>query len=214
MRTLILLLGFSLACGGEAPTSAPAPQPTAGNDAVSDVEEDDYEEEEEIEEPEPSGPGRIHAVIRMQNQERAGTVTVRSADGAVVAEGASGDTFDVPSGSYVLEAMLDAALLPGHTGREERTTVSSGETVEVVFSYEVARVRLNVRRAGRPVNTWRMVLTREGSETEITLQSSTEHAEVAPGRYSGLLIAGSARIEVTGLIFQGGSTMDVPVNVD
>ncbi|MFT5353161.1 MAG: hypothetical protein ACI9KE_000359 [Polyangiales bacterium] len=216
MRIHILLIGFSLACGGEAPASNPTSEPTSGNDTVVvDSAEDDYEDEEEmIEVPEPTGPGRIHAVIRMQNEERAGTVTVMSPNGDTVAEGNSGDTFDVPSGDYSVVAMLDPALLPGHTGREERARVAPGQTAEVVFSYEVARVRLNVRRGGRALNTWRMVLTRQGSDTEITLQSSTEHAEVAPGRYSGVLTAGGARIEVSGLIFQGGATMDVPVNVN
>lgn len=216
MRTFfLLLLGFLLACGGAA---TPEPAATSGDEsaeAAASVEP--LIEEPLIEEPlieEPIGPGSIHAVIRMRNEERPGTITVRSLNGEVVAEGNAGDTFELPSGSYQLDAMLDPALLPGHSSQEERTSVLPGETAEVVFTYEVARVRLNVRRRGRALNSWRMVLTREGTETEVTLESSTEHAEVAPGRYSGMLIAGGARIEVTGLIFQGGATMDVPVNVN
>lgn len=218
MRTLsLLVLGFSLACGGgEAPAPTPAPETTSGNDtaneAVGDAYEEEVVEEEFIEEP--TGPGSVHAVIRMQNEERAGTVIVRAVNGDIVAEGNAGDTFEVPSGNYQIEAMLDPELLPGHSAQEERAFVSPGETAEVVVTYEVARIRLNVRRGGRVLNTWRMVLTRQGTETEITLQSSTEHAEVAPGRYSGVLTAGGARIEVSGLIFQGGATMDVPVNVN
>ena len=90
----------------------------------------------------------------------------------------------------------------------------TGETAEVVLRYEVARIRINVRRNGRAVARWRLVLTREGSEGEITLNPSAEHVVVPPGRYSGVLHAGARRIEVSGLQFQGGATMDVPVNVD
>lgn len=216
MRTLFLLvLGFSLACGG-APAPTPEPQSTTGDESPEEAAPVEYEEEVVEEEfiEEPTGPGSIHAVIRMRNEERAGTITVRTLNGEVVAEGNAGDTIEVPSGSYQIDGMLDPALLPGHSSQQERTSVTPGETAEVVFTYEVARVRLNVRRRGRVLNSWRMVLTREGTETEVTLESSTEHAEVAPGRYSGMLIAGGARIEVTGLIFQGGATMDVPVNVN
>ncbi|MFK8003420.1 MAG: hypothetical protein AB8H86_27865, partial [Polyangiales bacterium] len=168
MRTLFLLvLGLSLACGG-APASAPEPQATSGDESAQHAATAEYEaevaEEALIEEPlvEEAGPGSIRAVIRMRNEERAGTITVRALGGEVVAEGNAGDTIEVPSGSYQIDAMLDAALLPGHSSQEERTTVTPGETAEVVFTYEVARVRLNVRRRGRALNSWRMVLTREG----------------------------------------------------
>ena len=116
--------------------------------------------------------------------------------------------------SIAARGMLDPSLLPGHVGREDNVIVSPGQTAEVVFTYEVARVRLDVRRGGRPVSGWRMVLTREGESTEIPMQPSTEHMMFAPGRYSGVLTTGGARIEVNGLIFQGGATMDVPVNVN
>ena len=212
MRTFILLLGLAMACGGDAqPAPEPAPQNTAGNDQATEPEP--YEEEIEAA-PEPTGPGRIHALIRMRSEDQAGTVSVRSLSGEVVAEGTAGETLEVPSGEYRVHAMMDPSILPGHVEMDERIFVQPGETSELSFTYEVARIRLNVRRGGRALNSWRMVVTREGGDTEVTLQPSSEHVDIAPGRYGGVLTAGGSRIEVNGLIFQGGATMDVPVNVN
>lgn len=217
MRTLTLLLGLSLsACGGDTTPVQDDPHEDTAGDDQPDLGHADEEFEEEIEEelPEPSGPGQVHVVIRMGGAEQAGTVEVTNRQGETVAEGAAGTTFTVEAGDYHVSGMLDAALLPGHVGREDDVLVSPGQTAEVVFTYEVARIRLDVRRGGRPVNTWRMVLTREGQDIEIPMQPSTEHVMMAPGRYSGVLTTGGARIEVNGLIFQGGATMDVPVNIN
>lgn len=206
-------LTASLACGGGEDTTPP-PEETAGNETPAPIEPEPEPYVEPEPEPEPSGPGQLHAVIRMLGEDQPGTIQVRSLAGDVVAEGNSGDTFDVPSGEYLVAAMLDESLLPGHDAREERSIVDPGETANVTFTYQVARVRIVVRRGNRPVNNWRLVVTREGSDHEVRLQPSADHQVVTPGRYSGTLTTGGSRIEVNGLIFQGGATMDVPVNVN
>lgn len=219
MRLFILLFVLpAIACGGGTSSAETTPPPTH-TPPVQDMDEGEYEDEEEDfeeEVAEPTGPGQLHAVIRVGNEEREGAVSVVSGQGDVVAEGRSGETFTVPSGSYRVVGAFDApegqSSLYGT--REESARVTPGGTAEVELRYEVARIRINVRKNGRPVARWRLVLTREGSEGEITLNPSTEHVTVPPGRYSGVLHAGASRIDVAGLQFQGGATMDVPVNVD
>lgn len=215
---LLLVLPFA-ACGGSSPQTPP-PAETAvesGGEETHIHEAEDVDDEfvEEVE-AEPSGPGELHAVIRMGGEDQEGTLSVQDVRGDTIAEGRSGDTLTLPSGSYRVVGTIDAPEGHGslYGSRTEDIRVVPGDTTEVSLRYEVARIRINVRRNGRAVGRWRMTLTREGSEGEITLTPSSEHVTVPPGRYSGVLHAGARRIEVSGLLFQGGATMDVPVNVE
>lgn len=155
----------------------------------------------------------------MGGEESTGNVRVLSASGEVVAEGRSGDTFTVEAGSYRLVGEItDAAVLIDTPTRESdgMITVLAGQEQTATIDHARARVRVRVTRRGRPVAQWRMQLRRQGVEgaEPITLRASEQHTPITPGRYDATLQFGANRIEVTGIIFQGGATMDVPVNVD
>ena len=173
------------------------------------------------EEPEPpaTGPGQLRVVNRVGGEESTGNVRVLSASGEVVAEGRSGDTFTVEAGSYRLVGQItDPAVLIDTPTRESdgMITVLAGQEQTATIDHARARVRVRVTRRGRPVAQWRMQLRRQGVEgaEPITLRASEQHTPITPGRYDATLQFGANRIEVTGIIFQGGATMDVPVNVD
>ena len=223
MNTEVLraVMGFglmvALGCGGETPTA----ETSAGDEEIAPPqvaeappEEEEWEEEEEPAEVQPAGPGQLLVTIRMGGEDRPGTIEVLDVRGASVAEGSSGETLTLPAGNYRVVAMMDPSLLPGHGPLDDSVTVREGRTTDKRMTYEAARVRLDVRRNGRPVANWTMRLTREDGDMEVTMRPSQEHQIVAPGRYSGVLTTGNTRIEVSGLIFQGGATMDVPVNVN
>jgi hypothetical protein len=188
--------------GAEAPPPEPEPAPVA-----------------EPEPEPPSGPGQIRVTNVVRGEEVGGTVQVLSADGEVVAEGSSGDTFTVDSGQYRVQgAITDDSILidtPSHA-LDGAVTVSPGETATARIDFPVSRVRIEVRRGGRSVARWRLTVTRQGPEPgeEIVLEPSEEHVAITPGRYDGTLRFGGQQIEVSGLIFQGGATQTVPVNVN
>ena len=132
-------------------------------------------------------------------------------------KGTSGDTFTVEAGSYRLVGEItDPAVLIDTPTRESdgMITVLAGQ--EQTATIDHARARVRVTRRGRPVAQWRMQPRRQGVEgaQPITLRASEQHTPITPGRYDATLQFGANRIEVTGIIFQGGATMDVPVNVD
>jgi len=220
MRNLapLAILLISIGCGGAAANT----DDTADLDETEPVQDETLAEETSgDEEPEPpaTGPGQLRVVNRVGGEDSTGTVRVLSASGEVVAEGRSGDTFTVEAGSYRLVGEItDAAVLIDTPTRESdgMITVLAGQEQAATIDYPRARVRLRVTRRGRAVPRWRMEVRRQGQEgaEPLELRSSEQHTPITPGRYDATLHFGANRIEVTGIIFQGGATMDVPVNVD
>ncbi|MCA9609506.1 MAG: hypothetical protein KC619_28100, partial [Myxococcales bacterium] len=94
-------------------------------------------------------------------------------------------------------------------------TVPPGQTTAAAIDFPVAYILLRVRRGGRDVARWQLEISRESREGgTIRLEPSSTHVPITPGRYSGTLRTGGQQIEVSGLIFQGGARMTVPVNVN
>jgi hypothetical protein len=139
--------------------------------------------------------------------------------GDVVAQGRSGETFILDAGSYrVVGEITDDDVLIDTPVREADgfVQVVAGQEQTATIDHPVSRVRIRVTRRGRPVATWRMEVRRQGDPNAepIMLRSSNRHIPVTPGRYDATLHVGGQQITVNGIIFQGGATMDVPVNVD
>lgn len=234
MRTLTLaaiaLALVSIGCGGAPTVSDPSAEPepvestaadesyadeTAGDEALEPEEQETVEAEEE---PPATGPGQLRVVNRVGGEESGGRVRVLDASGEVVAEGQSGETFTLEAGTYrVIGEITDSDVLidkPTRSGGE--VVVVAGQEQAVTVDHPRSRVRIRVLRRGRPVARWRLELRPQSdpNAAPITLRPSDQHTPVTPGRYDGTLTFGSQRIEVNGIIFQGGATMDVPINVD
>lgn len=217
-RTILIVAALgALGCGGGASAEDPAYEPEPVTSAGDETEPVAEEAPAEADEPPPSGPGRLTVHTRVSGENVAGTVQVLGDGDEVVAEGASGETFDLPSGTYrVTGAITDASILldtPTHE-LDGEATVSPGQTAEVHVDFPTARVRFDVRRGGRPVAQWRMTLTRQGGDEPVEVQPSADHVAITPGRYDATLRFGAQEIEVSGLILQGGATQTVPVNVN
>lgn len=223
VRAAIAAALVSTACGGsQAPSDSTAPsedvtpvQPLADEPSADETAGEEVLEEE----PPASGPGQLRVVNRVAGEEAGGNVRVVTPSGEVVAEGRSGETFTVESGEYVIVGEItDANVLIDKPTREadRMVTVVAGEEQTAAVEHPRARVRFRVTRRGRPVAQWRMTVRRQGVEESapIELRSRDEHVPITPGRYDGTLRFGTQEIAVNGLIFQGGATMDLPVNVD
>lgn len=224
MRTLIpaaiALALVSIGCGGAQTTADETASLEEETEPV--VTDETYVDEtsgaEEEEPPPATGPGRLRVVNRVGGEDSSGRVRVLNDAGEVVAEGASGESFVVDSGTYrVVGEITDADVLIDKPTREAGpVTVVAGEEQTATIDHPRSRVRLRVTRRGRPVAQWRMEVRPQANPeaAPITLRASDRHTPITPGRYDGTLRFGSQRIEVSGIIFQGGATMDVPVNVD
>ncbi|MBX3269338.1 MAG: hypothetical protein KF729_03705 [Sandaracinaceae bacterium] len=223
MRGAIIILGAIVAvgCGGGGaaspePEDEPAPIADTGGGEDADVEP---EPEPEPEPPRATGPGQLTVTNSVGNQPGGGTVQVIGPGGAVVAEGRSGQTFTVDAGTYRLRGAITEASVLVDTPTLEldgEVTVPAGQTVTSTINFPVAHILLRVRRAGRDVAAWTLEIAREGrgGSNRVRLTPSTEHVPITPGRYSGTLRQGGQQIEVSGLIFQGGARMTVPVDVN
>ena len=224
LNLLLVIAGLAVVgCGGgQSASDDPGDTEladTSGDEAVAPTPEPEPEPEP-APEPEPvSGPGQLTVSNRVGNEDGGGTVQVLDQAGEVVAEGNSGQTFNVESGSYrVRGTIADAAILidtPTHE-LDGMVTVPPGQTTTASITFPVSHIRINVRRGNRTVARWRLEIQREGREQgeTITLEPSSDHVPITPGRYSGTLRFGGQQIEVSGLIFQGGARMSVPINVN
>jgi hypothetical protein len=215
-RTITIALVCALGCGGgESEEGVGSTSSTAGSEEEvapsTPIEEPIEEEEAEPEVAEPS-EGQVRIVLKVGNETAAGRVQLLDEGGAVAAEGSAGESFTLPEGRYRVVATLDPGALAGATPREDALFVEAGQS-ERTITWEVTRVRFAVRRRGQPVSRWRIVAQREGGE-ELTFEPSEEFRVVMPGRYRAVLTFGAQRVEVNGLIFQGGATQTVPVDVD
>jgi hypothetical protein len=217
-RTLTITI--SIACGwacgggseGTSSTSTTGDEAEVARPTALEEEDELVAEEPELEVAEAASEGQVRIVLKVGNDPAAGRVQLLDASGAVVAEGAAGETFTLPEGRYRVVATLDPGALVGATPREDALFVEAGAS-ERAITWEVTRVRFAVRRRGQPVSRWRLVAQREGGE-ELTFEPTEEFRVVMPGRYRAVLTFGAQRVEVSGLIFQGGATQTVPVDVD
>lgn len=212
-RTITIALVCALGCGGGSEEGVGS-STAGGEDEVARPTTIDDPIEEEEPEPEVAEPseGQVRIVLKVGNETAAGRVQLLDATGAVAAEGAAGERFTLPEGRYRVVATLDPGALLGATPREDALFVEPGES-ERTITWEVTRVRFAVRRRGQPVSRWRIVAQREGGE-ELTFEPTEEFRVVMPGRYRAVLTFGTQRVEVNGLIFQGGATQTVPVDVN
>lgn len=218
----ITLALVTVGCGG----AQPAQEDTAslGDDTEPVVTGEPSAEETRGAEAEPepppaTGPGQLRVVNRVAGEDSTGIVRVLNASGEVVAQGDSGDTFTVEAGSYrIVGEITDEDVLIDTPTREAdgAITVVAGQEHTATIDHPRARVRIRVTRRGRPISRWRMEIRRQGVEgaEPLELRNSSDHTPITPGRYDATLHFGNQQIEVTGIIFQGGATMDVPVNVD
>lgn len=216
-RTITIALVCALGCGGGASDDGGGSTSTAGSEeevARPTTIEEPIEEEPEPEVAEMAEPsdGQVRIVLKVGNETAAGRVQLLDETGAMAAEGGAGERFTLPEGRYRVVATLDPGALAGSTPREDAIFVEPGQS-ERTITWEVTRVRFAVRRRGQPVSRWRIVAQREGGE-ELTFEPTEEFRVVMPGRYRAVLTFGAQRVEVNGLIFQGGATQTVPVDVD
>ncbi len=214
MRWGSLSLVLMLACGGG--DAEPVEESTTGSETTTTVEADPTPEPEPEPEPEPTGPGSLTVINEIDGEQSTGTVQVLNEAGDVVAEGQSGETFQVPAGRYTLMGSItDASVLMDTPTREGEysVTVDPGGEARGVIEHHRARVRIRVLRNNRPVARWRLELTRRNSDATIELTPSEEYVPITAGRYNGVVHIGSTRIEVSDIALQGGAQRDLPIRV-
>jgi hypothetical protein len=221
MRLIVCALATALiGCGGGSSSggNGNVEEDTSGGEVVDNSGGTGGEQPPPEEEP-ARGPGQLRVTLQVGSAEAAGRVRVLDESGEVAAEGNAGETFTVQSGTYTIAGEItDADVLADTPSREgdAPVTVMAGQESSASVVFPVSRIRIRVTRRGRPVARWTMqVRPQSDSDAEpIELRPSQEHTAITPGRYSAVLRLGSEEITVNEIIFQGGATMDVPVNLD
>ncbi|MFK7990231.1 MAG: hypothetical protein AB8I08_29695 [Sandaracinaceae bacterium] len=220
IHILGLLVSLTACGGGEATDEEPTPVATTGDEAPAESPARNAPADEPPPAPPPSGPGQLTVQVEAGGNEVSATVRVVDSGGDTVAEGQAGQTFALEAGQYRVYAAIgdDSVLIDTPTREYDgRAVVSPGDTEEVTVEFGIARVRLDVRRGGRSVARWSARVRRQGGmsgDEEIELTPSEDHVAISPGRYDATLTLGGEQISVNGLIFQGGATQTVPVNVN
>ena len=214
LSTSLVVLG----CGGGGATQTPPEgQSSLPPDEPVDAVEDPGQEpaDEPFSEPEPSGPVEVTVALRVGNDDASGEIQVLNASGEAVHEGSSGDTFTIPSGDYSVVAHItnERVMIDTPTITQEDVHVPFGEPHTVEVRFPVARIRLNVRRNGRPLRRGSVKLYRQGEETPVAqFRLSNDHVAVSPGRYEADVQTGQMETRVRGLTFMDGATQNIPVD--
>lgn len=166
---------------------------------------------------EPTGPARLTVRITIEGEETAGQVQVLNAAGDVVDEGASGDTFAVPAGRYVLVGKVeDASILVDTPSKEaDPIMIASGEERTEDIELGRAKVRLKVYKGRRQIRNVKVELRRPGSEEVVyEYEPTADHVAISPGRYDAVVhLPRNEQVEVTGIVFPAGSTRDIPIRI-
>jgi hypothetical protein len=200
--------------GGDSAEDPPGSEPAAaGDDAVGPARRSASGLGSS---PPPAGPARLSVKLLLGNEEVPGRVRVLSASGETVKEGRAGQTFSVPAGRYVLEGEItdESVLADTPTKRGESFELAAGERRTEAVELGRSRIKLKVLRRGREVRDAKVKLRRKGGERVILeLTVGDEYLSISPGRYDATVEFGNNRVEVDGLIFQGGATQTIPVRV-
>ncbi|MFW6051173.1 MAG: hypothetical protein ACODAU_08360 [Myxococcota bacterium] len=225
MRRIIgpALIAFLLtACGNGAGTDATAdPEPTA---ATAGGEGPDVETERAsmgvnaAEEAEPDGEGQLTVQILVDGEQTPGRVQVQDQEGEVVSEGASGDTFTVPTGHYVLVGHVEDASILVDTPTKESGPIAIGADEERTEEIEIgrAKVRLKIYKGQRRIRNARVELRQEGGEEVVhEYKPGNDHIRISPGRYDAVVhLPKDTQVDVDGLIFMPGATQDIPIRIN
>ena len=211
------VIAVAIGCGPGAPAE-PEPEPSSGGEGQTTVTVEQAAEaapEPEPEIAEPDGPARLTLSLRVSREEAQGTVRVLGSGDEVVAEGASGSTFEVPAGRYVMQAVVSEPTIVGHTERRsDPITLMPEEERSVTVEIPVSRIRLSVRRRGREVRNATVFLRAPGTEETVAeVSPSEDYLLVAAGRYDALVRFGSSQYELSGLVFPADSRRVMPINV-
>ncbi|MCS6797439.1 MAG: hypothetical protein NZ898_02720 [Myxococcota bacterium] len=207
----LLALVLAAACGGSQQQSGLQTTP------IEHVSEPPVETSVEAD-PNPapaSGPARLTVSIGLGESTLEGEVEVVDGAGAVAASGRAGQSFEVPAGNYVVRARVSEA--PGVVGSlrgETEVSLAPADERSVRVEMQPARVRLVVKRRGRPVRGARVSLIRHGeSDPVATFTPGDEHIVIQPGRYEADVVVGRQTIRATGLTFMEGATQEVPIEI-
>jgi len=215
------IVGLALvACGGGEPETAPAEEEeTSGEEIVTAEPEDEYVEEEYVEpepEPERSGPGQLTVINEIEGQDVGGTVQVLDLSGEVVAEGQSGETFNLDSGTYrLVGTVTDESVLIDTPTREgdRRVTLEPADARQASVEHHRSRIKLRVERRGRVIPRWRFEATREGTESTVTIEPHGDFIPITAGRWTGTLHANGGQMQIN-VFFPGGARQTLPITID
>ena len=225
-RFLSTVIVFSMACGAGAAESSGSASTSSGGEAGPPVAAKQPETEPETE-PEATsdvppasepvaGPATVIITVKVANEPIDATVEVLDA-GQVVAEGESGKPIQVTSGTYEFRSKItDPKAVYGSPKKtSDPMTVEKGATLQATLEIPAAKVRLRVLKRGKPVRGATVKLQRSGSsEVVAEFPVTDDYVRVAAGRFDATIVMKGEQVEVKGLVFPGGSTREMPINID
>jgi hypothetical protein len=209
MISMVVCLG----CGGaQEPADEAEPQPSAGGQQTADAEPMTEEMEEPAAAP-AGGPVSLTVTTVVKGQAVSGRVKLVDASGQVAAEGSTGQTMRVPSGSYTAEVQVtdEGVLIDKPTQTLEMELVPGTEVKEkVIFPW--CRVRLNVRVRGNLDRNARVKLMRHGTVVA-EIKSASDYVPISPGHYAAEVTSRKTVTRLDDVMLPEGATRDVPIDV-
>jgi hypothetical protein len=140
-----------------------------------------------------------------------GRIRVLTSTGEEVAHGGSGQSINVPPGTYVL-AVQNLDLIDKPERRARDVELAGGPPTRHTSEWPVAIVKLVTRVHGHPART-KVVLMHQGGGEPIADFPSGTTVKISPGRYEADVHRGRNVTKVTGLQFIEGAEQEIPVEV-
>jgi hypothetical protein len=208
------------ACGGASAPQAPAEPPppaaeAAGSEAITEPAESAVDEQAAAPESPPAGPAKLTVVVKVEREPAAAHVRILSDEGTLLAEGAAGQAFEVPSGELTVEASItDPKALIDQPTRAESVSVQPGEdhNLPLVFSRSLVKVAVNIRGKLDPKAV--VILSKDGKQVAKLASGAPDYVAISPGRYQASVKSPRAEVNVSDLTLNEGATHNIPLNVN
>ena len=218
----IAVAALGIACGGS-PQEQPPPGASIESEQAAGDEQPSDESEAMEDEAEPTGsteappiadraqgPATIVVDVQVKGQPVAAEVQILR-DGEPVENGPSGQPITTESGDYTMIVAVKDGLADKPVQRRD-LTLMAGQNVRETVTFPWAMVQLKVMINGRVAHGAVVDIVRDG-EVIATLKGGAPHTLISPGRYSAVVKARGAKIEVESIMFPAEATQTVPVNV-
>jgi len=211
----MLLVVFG--CGGstsQQPGQAPNDTDMAMNKSAEQRPEE-TPQENPIEEPRPEGPATLTIDVTVKGQPVASEIKVLNASGEVVAQGNSGQTFQIRSGHYTAQIQVtDTKAMVDKPTKVLDLDLEPGSEAHETASFPWTRIRLNVKVKGQINKKAKVKLIRNG-EAVATIESAAEaYVTISPGHYKAEVSVGTMTTTLDDVMLSEGATRDVPIDVN
>jgi len=155
------------------------------------------------------GMATLNMGVTIDGQDVEGKVTVKDANGAVVAEGDAGTDLSVPPGTH--RVIVECKGLVDHPQYVHPAfPFQGGQSYSCKKAFSASTITLLVSKGGRRV-AGDVILKRQGGGEPVAKVRTGVQFKITAGRYEGVFKRGRDEWQISGMQFPEGAIESIPV---